>query len=644
MAINNYEPINNQPTIQPRTVTGIFTKYIAKTLPLAFDESMSYYECLCALLEYLNETIVPDINNVNEGLEEIQNLYTELQTYINNAMEEFENSVDNKVQNLEDFMNNYFDNLDVQEEINNKLDAMVEAGTLQEIIADYLNSKAVFGFDNVASMKSSTNLIDGSYAETLGYYSKNDGGKALYKIRTITNDDIVDNATIIEIGDSSNQLIAELIKDFPVNAKQIGCKTDGTDNSTIINNYLANHNTTGLYFPDGIYTVNNEIDTIGNVTMSNNAWLKAGTALDCIVHINKNLTIPTGSFANNYPKNLVFKINVDGDKKALTGIRTDKLHWAKLVLTAKNCEVYGVYTRYDNTKGHAENTFDIQTMYDTENGTNTSTGVYVGGSDDIYNNITSINTKYGVEIHGGDNSFGTIHCWLVNSDLWNGSKMILISNQKNHINNLIVDTYETGIAFNSMFNVSTGVFNYFIDFMYGLINTSFIPETLRTSYKIWDFTGLTGTAKNNSSLIINGYIGNDQNTAKISLGGDGICPFNTKLVYADDYTSPKWTYNLDYCPEGNFGFLGDADVEGKPTYVTGGNFVLKTSNSSYGKEQELIQVGLNRTTGATTYNTDTLQPTGNFTFFYKRVVSKFNVGNNPWGQYASYYVQEPTSE
>lgn len=118
MAINNtVENINNQPTIEPRTVTGIFTKYIAKTLPLAFDESMSYYECLCALLEYLNETIVPDINNTNEGLSELQTFYLDLQDYVNN----------------------YFDNLDVQDEINNKLDRMTQDGTLTAIIKDYVD-------------------------------------------------------------------------------------------------------------------------------------------------------------------------------------------------------------------------------------------------------------------------------------------------------------------------------------------------------------------------------------------------------------------------------------------------------------------------------------------------------------------------
>lgn len=40
---------------------------------------------------------------------------------------------------LKDFVDDYFDNLDVQEEINNKLDAMVEDGTLSSIIGAYIN-------------------------------------------------------------------------------------------------------------------------------------------------------------------------------------------------------------------------------------------------------------------------------------------------------------------------------------------------------------------------------------------------------------------------------------------------------------------------------------------------------------------------
>ena len=221
--------------------TGLFTNYIYKAIPLAFDESLSYYETLCGLLDYLQNTVIPALNNNADAIIEVQNLVSELQTYVNN----------------------YFDNLDVQEEINNKLDAMVEDGTLQEIIADYLNSKAVFGFDNVASMKTSTNLIDGSYAETLGYHTKNDGGNALYKIRTITNDDVVDESFIIALND--NTLIAELVIDNNINVKKLGAYGDNTHDDTSIFNKMLNK-LNKLIVGIGTYKISETL-TISNKTI-----------------------------------------------------------------------------------------------------------------------------------------------------------------------------------------------------------------------------------------------------------------------------------------------------------------------------------------------------------------------------------------
>lgn len=226
--------INKEPTIKPQTITGIFTRYIAKTIPLAFDESMSYYECICALLEYINKTVMPDLNNVNEGLEELQSFYLQLQDYVNS----------------------YFDNLDVQEEINNKLDEMVEDGALEQIIEQYLSSSALWGFDNVSEMKLATNLINGSYAKTLGYHDKNDGGSALYKVRTITNDDVVDEMFIVALND--NTLIAELITDDKVNVKQLGAYGDDTNDDTNVIDSAATYclaNNKILYIPKGTYSV-----------------------------------------------------------------------------------------------------------------------------------------------------------------------------------------------------------------------------------------------------------------------------------------------------------------------------------------------------------------------------------------------------
>lgn len=117
----------------------------------------------------------------------------------------------NAFNNLQDYVNNYFNNLDVQEEINNKLNQMAESGQLTEIVTAYLQIAGILAFNTVADMKNSDNLIDGSFAETFGYSELNDKKGAKYKIRTITNADVVDNINIIAV--KNTELVAELIKE-----------------------------------------------------------------------------------------------------------------------------------------------------------------------------------------------------------------------------------------------------------------------------------------------------------------------------------------------------------------------------------------------------------------------------------------------
>ena len=100
-----------------------FITFCQHVIPLAYDESMSYYETLCALRDYLVNTVIPAVNNNADAVTELQESYTNFIATIND-----------KVKELEDYMNNYFENLDVQTEINNKLDEMATDGTLDEII------------------------------------------------------------------------------------------------------------------------------------------------------------------------------------------------------------------------------------------------------------------------------------------------------------------------------------------------------------------------------------------------------------------------------------------------------------------------------------------------------------------------------
>lgn len=153
-------------------------------LPSSYMESMTYYEALTYLMNYLEKEVVPVVNNNSEVVKE-----------------------------LKSFVEHYFDNLDVQEEINNKLDDMAESGQLTDIIAQYLQLAGVLSFNTVADLVSAENIVDGSTAKTLGKLSYADGLGSFYKIRSLTSSDVIDGDKLIALN-VSNTLVAEKIVNY----------------------------------------------------------------------------------------------------------------------------------------------------------------------------------------------------------------------------------------------------------------------------------------------------------------------------------------------------------------------------------------------------------------------------------------------
>ena len=198
-----------------------FRRFVLQNFPFIEEDfdALTDYALICKVVEYLNAVI----NSQNEVVAEVESF----ETNITNGF----NRLEGLFNELKSYVDNYFDNLDVQDKINNKLEAMADDGTLQEIVGSYLNATALWGFDTVADLKSSTNLIAGSYARTLGFHSKGDMGSATYKIREITVDDTVDEMTIISLG--RDNLVAELVEPMVVNPEIFGAYGDGTHDDTV---------------------------------------------------------------------------------------------------------------------------------------------------------------------------------------------------------------------------------------------------------------------------------------------------------------------------------------------------------------------------------------------------------------------------
>ena len=138
-------------------------------------------------------------------------------------------------------------------------------------------------YENVASMKLDDTLQEGDMAITLGYYEKNDGGSGFYKIRNITNDDVIDGGSIIAL-DNTN-LVAELITNGTINIKQYGAKETvnshfENDISTYLEKCLNKYDK--VYIPNGTYYLSSltmnvsdkNLIGVGNVNIyTNNAGL-----------------------------------------------------------------------------------------------------------------------------------------------------------------------------------------------------------------------------------------------------------------------------------------------------------------------------------------------------------------------------------
>lgn len=166
-----------------------FKWFILENFPYIEEDfdALTNWQLFCKLGKEMNK-IIEKCNLTGEQVERLTTAFNELKTYVDE----------------------YFENLDIQDEVDTKLDEMAQSGQLAELISQYLEAQAIIGFNTCSGLSQATNLADGSFARTLGRNTYKDGFGAFYKIRTRTNQDVPDGYNIIELTNTTN-LVAERV-------------------------------------------------------------------------------------------------------------------------------------------------------------------------------------------------------------------------------------------------------------------------------------------------------------------------------------------------------------------------------------------------------------------------------------------------
>ena len=141
--INPLAPAEFSPTWKGFSGQGAFRYWAQTVLPAVYDDSLSYQELLAKVVQILNVAI-EDVANAGDDVTGLRDAYEQLESYVNE----------------------YFSEVDVQQEINNKLDTLVENGTLNQQMEPYLSEYAQQVAALTAAVNETRTTLESDYTVT----------------------------------------------------------------------------------------------------------------------------------------------------------------------------------------------------------------------------------------------------------------------------------------------------------------------------------------------------------------------------------------------------------------------------------------------------------------------------------------------
>lgn len=190
--------MNNKIELKECKKIGFFKGWVLSNFPYIeqdFD-ALTNYEIICKMTTYLNK-IVENTNCMNDNV----------------------NSLADAFNNLKNYVDSQFENLNLEDEVNAKIDEMVESGKFAEILGNFINDNIPKFYSNVETLKES-NLQENAIVVTLGYYNPGDSGNATYLITATSSQEGYYESL-------NNGMFAKLIvKNNQISPQQFGAYAD----------------------------------------------------------------------------------------------------------------------------------------------------------------------------------------------------------------------------------------------------------------------------------------------------------------------------------------------------------------------------------------------------------------------------------
>lgn len=650
--LNELHPINS---LKP------FTRFCCTigNLPSSYLVSLTYEEQLLWLCDYLQNTVIPSVNNNADAVTELQNLFVQLKTYVDN----------------------YFVNLDVQNEINAKLDSMAESGELESILTNYTKISKVY--KTTEEMIQDKTLKINQTTRTLGYSLVNDGGDGNFIITNIQKT----NKYQIKL---SNNLFAELIN--LQSFKQLGKfnTTISIDEFNLMNSNIIDLENNTLSLTNTLILENKTIKN-GKITMGtaqslieptyNTALLiKSNVNIDNIEfneidayytilsdRQSKNINITNCKFINNAFACVVFDVeneNIKVDNCYFDGIKytvTSSLLYRYFIATGSK------YTKKENINYN----FSIRNAQFINNILKNNPlweGIDTHGGENIIikNNIIE-NCQTGIMANCSDNILDNMSHknLIIENNIINGSKNIsrtgiivggtsnIMCENVKIINNTINKSSENNVNFGSI------KINYIKNFV---ISNNKITESIIQGINLGT-KSINGIIKNNyvenettSPIRQNGYAIINIDIINNIFNGKGKClqgfynplsgrgKFENNIIYGcTDNNSINYPVNFNKCYNGQSNSYVNKDdilydiVTNSPLKVTSNYFALGKSefnvpmkangiqNTNYidvdVTPNEIID-GLEIMIGNDQYTVDTVK--GNKVYLLKNLVNQYS--------------------